>query len=390
MHTKEFLHKLLSPVMHKKRLMTLILLVGVSLNIKKLSLTELGRGIELPIQERSGIRRADRFLGNEKLSREREAVYRVIIERVIGNNGTPEVLVDWSNIPNTTHNVLRAALVGRGRAITLYEEVHPEKKLGNRKVQHKFLSRLKKLLPENCKAILLTDGGFHNEWFREVERLGWDYIGRIRAGSGKKFKYKGEETWINIGYCSRKATSTPRYVGHVDLGKEHPIATHLYLFKGQVKKRKALTKEGKKQRNSHSLDYGRSGREPWLLATSLKGRSFLSAKRVIKKYKKRMQIEEGFRDLKSSQYGLGFEKALTKKIARIEILLMIAMLACFIAWLVGWIIERNELHYQFQANTIRNRRVLSLFFLGCRAIRRGMLVTIPMLETAITGGIDYA
>lgn len=390
MHIKGFLHKMLSPVMHKKRLATLILLVIAGLKIKKISLTELGRAIDLSLQERSGIRRADRFLGNKKLHKEREAIQEVIIKRVIGNKKNPEIIIDWSNIPNTTHNTLRAALVAEGRAITLYEEVHPERKLSNEKVQHKFLHTLKRLLPSGCKPIIITDGGYHNEWFREIVKLDWDYLGRIRVGSGKKFRRKNSEEWETTLSLCKKATFTPRYVSEVDLGRNRPLNTHLYLFKGKLKRRKLLNKYGKKRKDTDSLDHGKSGREPWILATSLKGKSFLSANRVIKKYKKRMQIEEGFRDLKSSKYGFGFEKALTKKITRIEILLLIATLASFIAWLVGWTVEKNKLHYQFQSNTIKNRRVLSLFFLGCRAIGKNMFITIKMLDSAIDEGLAYA
>jgi len=376
--------------MHKKRLDTLTLLVIAGLKNKTISLTELGRSIKLSIQERSGIRRADRFLGNKNLYEEREAIQEVIIKKVINNKAFPDIIVDWSNIPNTTHNALRAALVAEGRAITLYEEVHPEKNLGNKKIQNKFLHTLKKLLPKGCKPIIITDGGFHNEWFREIVKLGWDYLGRIRAGSGKKFHRKDAKEWEMMADLCKKATSIARYVSEIDLGKTHPIRTHLYLFKGKLKRRKLLNSYGKKRRDSGSLDYGKSAREPWILATSLKGKSFLAANRVVKKYEKRMQIEEGFRDLKSSKFGFGFEKALTKKIARIEILLLIAMLASFIAWLVGWIVERKKLHYQFQANTIKDRRVLSLFFLGCRVIRRNMKITINMLETAINEGLRHA
>ncbi len=49
---------------------------------------------------------------------------------------------------------------------------------------------------------------------------------------------------------------------------------------------------------------------------------------------------------------------------------MIAMLATLIAYLTGFIAEFNQWHYQFQANTTKKRRVISLFFLGCRIIKK--------------------
>ncbi len=101
--------------------------------------------------------------------------------------------------------------------------------------------------------------------------------------------------------------------------------------------------------------------------TSLDG--YHVAKRVVKIYQCRIQIEEGFRDLKSSKYGFGFEQARSHKIERIENLLLIAMLASLVAWVIGWLAEKEKLHYQFQANSIKDRRVLSLFYLGCRIIK---------------------
>jgi hypothetical protein len=96
--------------------------------------------------------------------------------------------VDWSPIPNTKNHVLRAALMLDGRALALYEEVHHETKQGNAKVQSKFLYKLKELLPKQSKPIIITDAGFHNDWFFNVIKLGWDYIGRVRGWKNLSIK----------------------------------------------------------------------------------------------------------------------------------------------------------------------------------------------------------
>ena len=77
-----------------------------------------------------------------------------------------------------------------------------------------------------------------------------------------------------------------------------------------------MTRKGKRRRGTDSLAYGRSAKEGWLLASSLSGENFIKIDRVIKLYKKRMQIEEGIRDLKSSQFGFGLEKAHSKSIKK--------------------------------------------------------------------------
>lgn len=242
---------------------------------------------------------------------------------------------------------------------------------------------MKRLVPAGCTPTIITDGGFHNAWFREVAGLDWNYVGRIRAKSGKKVSYDEGRTWKNCKGICKKATSTPRYVGEVILCKSNPMKTQLYSYKGKKKGRTSLNTWKKKRCDSDSLEHAKANREPWLLATSHKGSAFLMAKRVIKKYQKRMQIEEGFRDLKSTRYGFSFENAYSKKRERIAILLLIAMLASFVAWLVGWVVEKQGLHYQFQANSIKQRRVLSLFYLGCRAIKKKIDIPIQTLELAL-------
>lgn len=51
-------------------------------------------------------------------------------------------------------------------------------------------------------------------------------------------------------------------------------------------------------------------------------------------------------------------------------LLIIAMLATLIAYLTGFVAENNLWHYYLQANTCRNKRTLSLFYLGCRILKK--------------------
>jgi hypothetical protein len=377
MHVDRFLHKLLGHVTHFKRLVTIIYLVKATIKVRELSVTRLGRGLDLPIQERSCIRRSDRLIGNKKLHKERIEIYREEIKLFLGNKEKCNVLVDWSQIPNTTHNVLRASLALRGGALTIYEEVHPEKLLGNAKVQKDFLKNMYELIPSKCKVVIVTDAGFGNSWFRYVQKLGWDYVGRVRGIKN----YRGAESkgWEKISSLWSKACSIAKSIGEIELCRVNTLITFLYLFKGKAKGRKGKGTTSKQLRGA---------REPWVLVSSLKGR--LAAKQVVKIYKQRMQIEEGFRSLKSSYYGFGFEKAYSRSIARIEVLLLIAMLASLVAWLTGWVVERNKLHCQFQVNTMGNRRVLSLFFLGCRAIKRKLKISIAALAAAIKSEDIYA
>jgi hypothetical protein len=81
-------------------------------------------------------------------------------------------------------------------------------------------------------------------------------------------------------------------------------------------------------------------------------------------YKKRMQIEEVFRDLKSIRNGLGLRHCRSFKAKLLDVALLIGALAIFVLWIFGIIAEQKKLHYSFQSNTLKDRSVLSTFFVG--------------------------
>ena len=384
MHTGTFLHKLLTNVTHKKRILSLVLLVEAVLHFKQLSVTGLGRALPLKIQERSCIKRADRLIGNVKLHREKKEIFGQVINLLINSKIRPVILVDWSAVPNANFHALRAALVTKGRALTLYEEVHPEKKLGNRKVQSKFLRTLKELLPASCKPIIVTDAGFLNHWFKAVLSLNWDFVGRVR----NKITYCPEQSddRKNVKDLCNSYNGGDRSLGKIILCKQNSLVCFLYVTKEKFKER-IKSKRERKTGDRTVVNNRRAAKEALVVVSSLHGQG--AHKKVIFIYKKRMQIEEAFRDLKSTRYGFGFEQSYSRKIARIEIMLLVAMLASMIAWLIGLAAEKMKLHYQFQANSTKSRRVLSLFFLGCQLIKRKIKIPIKVLENnALEAGYD--
>ena len=89
-----------------------------------------------------------------------------------------------------------------------------------------------------------------------------------------------------------------------------------------------------------------------------------------------MQIEETFRDIKSHRYGWSFEDARSDSTERLNVLLLVAALGAVAVLIVGVAAEQQELTRRYQANTVRNRRVLSVFFLGNAVVADG-LRTLP-------------
>lgn len=116
--------------------------------------------------------------------------------------------------------MLRAALPVGGRALTLYDEVHPLQNVGNRCVQQAFLRTLQRFLPAGVTPILVTDAGFRSPWFRAVEQLGWTFVGRVR--NRDLVRFEPASPWISCKSLYARARVTPKTVGACDLVRSQP------------------------------------------------------------------------------------------------------------------------------------------------------------------------
>jgi hypothetical protein len=369
MQAKQVLHKLLQKTcsqMHKMRRTALAVNVMAALHGGVLTVTHLGRFITSRAKEKHCIKRADRLLSNRRLQAERLGIYSSLTQLLIGNKRRPVIIVDWSDMDECKrHFLLRASVPVNGRSLTLYEEVHTLKSKEKPKTHQHFLQTLKRLLPPPCRPILLTDAGFRTPWFKQVEALGWDWVGRIR--NRHEVHLPDGEDWVPCKTLYNQATSTPKALGRAHVTQSNPIACQLVLYKGKPKGRVHLNRLGQRAHSAHSRKHEKAQREPWLLGTSLP-QSFKLAQKVVKLYALRMQIEEAFRDVKSIRFGLSLELHRTYQVERLQILLLVATLALMVAWLMGKATELTGQHRHYQANTVRDRIVLSTIFIGLKVI----------------------
>lgn len=371
MHATQIINndlKTLCQGIHKKRLSALMSMVTACIQGKKLSVTGLGRAIKNTVYEKHNIKRADRLIGNAALNQERGHLYRAMAKWIIGPHKQPVILVDWSDLSaNRRFHLLRASIPVGGRAVTLYEEVHPQKKLGNVKIETRFLHRLKALLPDACCPIIVTDAGYRTPWFNAVQSLGWEFVGR--ACGHTMIRHSANADWVRVERVFETATVRPRYVGFIDLVRRNPLPCHAYLVKKKKQGRINKTKQGTRSTMTQSEYNAQRGRAPWLIVTSLQGGAAIT-KRVMNLYKTRMQIEESFRDIKNSRWGFSLDEARVSSAYRYENLLLVGALATFAVWLTGKVAELKKLHRHYQANTLKTRRVLSTFYLGCRVLKK--------------------
>ncbi len=367
MHAQRVCHKIMNNAlgwMHALRREALTTCILAVIKGQRLTVTGMGRAIHSVAKEKHCIKRADRLLSNGTLYREHRDIYHVFARIIVGATTRPVILVDWSDLDGRKgHFLLRAALALQGRTLTLYEEVHTALTNERPKTHNAFLHRLKALLPPGCRPILITDAGFRTPWFKAVKKQGWDWVGRIR--NHHLVKHADNSTWVGSKTYHQYATTTAKHLGRVLLTRSAPLDCELVLYKEKHKGRVKKTKLGNRERSSPSKKNAKGQREPWLLATSLTVTSDFAA-HVVKIYKTRMQIEEGFRDNKSVRFGLGFELHHTHNARRLQILLLVALLATFVLWILGTMAKQSGQHWQYQANTVKDRNVLSVIYLGLR------------------------
>lgn len=376
-----------SSSIHKKRLEVLLTASETLVKHQKLSIVELGRGIDNKVKEKYNINRMNRLIGNEYLFDEALEIQKSMAPIILGGKNKPIIVVDWSSATVAErYQLLRAGIPVGGRTLTIYEEIHPLKKYNSRKVHKKFLENLKKVLPAGCIPIIVTDAGFGVPWFKEVLKLGWDYIGRVINNSYYQLE---DQAWQSIIPLLKYRKTKIKRLGKVKLGKTNLFECYLQTYKVKHKGRIRKNVYGDKASRCVSKRCAKSARNAWVLVHSL-GKGRVVAKKVVNIYSSRMQIEESFRDIKNPRYGFGLRYSRTLGIKRLTNLFLVGLLGTLMAWLIGLCAKKQGLQYSLQTNTIKNRAVLSVFFIGCRIAKKGINFLKNELLNAINLVQEYA
>jgi len=376
MNVPRFLSRSVSrvtPTMHKIRRACFFAAIESAMNGGSLSVTGLGRNICNMALEKHRIKRIDRLCSNVKFHREIKSIYHRLAAQAVGQLPRPVIHIDWSDMDDRkAHFLLRASLAAEGRSLTLYEEIHPLKTKEKPHIHRAFMVRLKDLLPEDCRPIIVTDAGFRIPWFQLVTSLGWDYVGRVRNRTHcQKLTetFRDDPTdgyWFPIKGLYQFATLKTKDLGLYWLGERAQLMTRMVVLRRCSKGRKDKTVTGERARRSkQSRSCAMREKEPWLLATSLCPHG-ASPKQVARIYATRMQIEESFRDLKS---GLKMNACGTRNMKRLEVLLIIAAVTQYLLYWLGLAVKEAGKHWQYQVNSIKTRNILSNQFIALRAYK---------------------
>ncbi len=355
---QQFLNSSLESV-HKYRIRALFWAVCSLLVGGRLSLTGLGRSARGRTSPKHNIKRVNRLLGNRLLHEQTDTIYKAIANILVGGKKRPVVIIDWMGL-NRKQATLVAGIPVDGRAMPIYCRVYKIQQNNNPVIHKKFLKKLHEILPKNCRPIIVTDAGFHNAWFRDVVYWGWDFVGRILSNS--RARTLTDPQWFPVFDLFRRATVKAKDLGRFVVSESTPACLRLVIIRNKYK--------GTKSRlvgSRCAVEARNRSNKPWLLATSL---ADVSAKKIVSIYAMRMQIEESFRDTKNLRYGWSFRHARSRSVKRLEVLLLISALGMLAVTLVGLYAEKSGIHRKYQANTVKDHRVLSLFYLGMNLILR--------------------
>lgn len=367
MYAIPLLHKTLGDRcrdIHAARMNTCYLAVQSLLEGAKATVTSLGRGLPGTAYDKHKIKRVDRLLSNRFFHQELKSLYSALAHTLLKDLRNPIILIDWSPMcADQSWQLLRAALPVGGRSLTLYEEVHPRAKLGNRRIQHQFLSQLAALIPRHCQPIVVADSGFRTPFYWYVEKtLKWHWVGRIRS---RDFicPQTAPDQWFSAKSLYTGATTTAKFLGQVDWVRRNPLASALVLIRQPRKRRHDLTYSGNARQSKRSNAHSSREREPWLLVCSL-SLTDRTPKQLVNIYRSRMQIEEGFRDHKATHYGLGISQHRRMSVERRAVLCLLATLAHFVLWCVGTAGKDTAQARQVRVNSSSKRAPYSVIFLA--------------------------
>jgi hypothetical protein len=350
-----------SSVVHAVRVAAVTALVEGIIRAGRLTPATIGRVLPGEALPKHGIKRVDRLLGNPKMVGDRLFFFLAIAHRLLRGCRRPVILVDWTQAAGQ-HVALVAAVPIGGRALPIYIEAHPLKKLGNAAVEKRFLCTLKAIIPRECHSVIVSDAGFKGPFFQAVLDQGWDFVGRIR-GTTKAISSVGEVISKEQFYA--RASITPTELGPHGLFVKQRIPCRLIV----VRKRRRPGRKRPPPACKEEREMRQAALDPWLLATSLPDGDAAS---IVGIYTRRMQIEETFRDTKNHRFGWSLGDVRLSTPERTAVLLTLAALAFVIVTLIGMAAERRGAHRAYQANT-EKRRVLSFLVLAGAILRRGSL-----------------
>jgi hypothetical protein len=278
----------------------LILLVLALTLVRSCILWQVAVAVILPIRLESCYQRLKRLLACTGI--DWHALQQAWIRWVLGPFAQPTqpllLLIDWTLHTDRCRSLWVQLVAGGGRSIPLAFWLTANSFGGagkQRAFEDAALRQLRDGLPEGWPVILIGDRGFGGrDRMRFVARLGWSFVFRI-TGDGRlrvRQRVRGRRGWRWRSFYVRVDAAPPAagqrwFKAEVRYGRHQAVTVNL----------------------AAAAIAGPTGKVAvWYLATNLP-----ASVDVVALYALRMQIEQSFRDYKSS---LGLEREYTRQPAR--------------------------------------------------------------------------
>lgn len=318
----------------------------------------------------------DRLLSSLRWQAAREHLYAALWSR-LWPRVQAVLAVDWSTLKrDESWHLLRAAVTVGGRALPVWDEVHPQADYNSPRTHKAFLLKLRQLLPQGMTTTLLTDAGFGVPWFRAAEAQGFACIGRLRGWTQNR--EPGAPSSDTRGFDALPPQRTLD-LGECEIGKTRGHLARVIVHRRPPQGRKHTTLDGRTALTSGSRAQARSAREAWVLIVSC-SLAHVSASEIVHLYVQRMQIEESFRDLKSARYGAALSHSKTRSAARLASLILLHAMTSIAAWLRGLLAHETGQQRPPLAHPQAARRpmaTLSLWRIGWELLKRHWPPAVP-------------
>jgi hypothetical protein len=287
---------------------------------------------------RHNIKRVARYIGNKRINIDN--ALKPIQNLILNHCKKLFIAIDWTKIKNN-FELLKATVVCEGRTIPFLYKTYDKSKIKNKqtKIEIEFIKKLRSEIPDNIQTFILMDRGFGQKakLLKIIEKLNFYYITRTR-----------ERLYIK----------SKKFCGLLEDFKS--IIGITYDFNNALWPKRSRIKSDLKVTSRLIISQKKGYKERLILCTNNKE---VSKDKIVDYYRKRMTIEETFRDIKNIDQGFKLKKVRLSDCERYDRLLLIICYAYLFATLFGKIIEDKKEHRKIMANTVKYRSI-SLFRLG--------------------------
>jgi hypothetical protein len=338
---RKFVNTLFTGTLHGHSRKTLIMLTQALIEVRRAVLSELAREIPLCIHFKYRLRRIWRFLAKTTFDYQTPCQALVVWTlTALKDREYLEIILDWTQIRQD--HVLVFSIPYHKRSIPLFWLIVSPDDYSPNKLEQEAIINFLSAVPQNLRDKLVFVG---DRGFAKVEFL--QFLDDL-------------EVKFAIRVCGKVWIKTNRYQGLV---KNISFSSNKikWLFNVKYHKREQMVL-------NLLLKYDRD--DSWYLASNID-----DADEILMIYRRRMTIEEGFRDIKD---GLLFNRLRLSRVDKVAKMLLVGVIAYLFAMIIGSQVERYpEIIQYVSILSKRKKKLLSIFRIGLTILRK-YIVKVPL------------